>query len=328
VRYLDTSLAGEALARPGADTRGWFSYGTVEPETAGQPSVTFSPAYGPLVNVKLHPSGVSVVCRVAHAHAGNGEADWMPFVQYDEVLVGIPEGDEKAGCCILGRCNQEIDAFPTLVAGQDPTKNNFGFRRTRVPFIFETQAGYLVRNATTGAFLSISDVGAITLAANSGKDFLALTADFLGLQNAASDCLIQIALEDKQVVLEAAGTKLVLDAKLSSLYTTGVLQLGTSGNQAADHATSVEAVANLLAAFLSVLGVASTTGGPTGAAGLATALIAFNTPVLAQTAVAAMVATAAGLPLNPALQSAIAAGLAGTRVPGSVPGLGAAGLLI
>src|ERR1019366_2087115 len=138
--HYDAGLAREAVAGP-IDTRQWVSYGTVSPETPDAKSTTFTKEYGPLVNVKLHPTGIPVVCRVAHEVAGNGEGEWFPFIEGDEVIVLIPEGDETAGCVIMGRLNQEIDFWPTIVAGQDPRLNNFAFRRMRTPYIFETAGG-------------------------------------------------------------------------------------------------------------------------------------------------------------------------------------------
>lgn len=318
----DAALHREATSGI-VDTRQWGSYGTVSPETPNAPSVTFTKAYGPLVNVKLHPSGIPVVCRVTHEIAGNGEGEWYPFVAGDEVWVQIPEGDERAGCCITGRLNQEIDAWPEQVAGQDATKNNFGFRRMRAPYIIDTAAAYLIHQATTGAFLSMTEVGAFVLS-TADKSFLGLNADFLGMQNADADLLLQLNLAAKQVVLQSGKTTLTVDAELSSLYTPGTVQIGTAGQKATGHATTVEAVANMLAALLSALGALSAGGGALGAASLATALALLTTPSAAQAAVAAVLATAAGLPSSPAVVAALTSALASP----SQPGLGAAGLLI
>ena len=308
--HYDAGLAREAVAGP-IDTRQWVSYGTVSPETPDAKSTTFTKEYGPLVNVKLHPTGIPVVCRVAHEVAGNGEGEWFPFVAGDEVYVQIPEGDETAGCVIVGRLNQEIDQWPTVVAGQDATQNNFAFRRIRVPYVFETAAGYLLHHATTGAFLSMTDVGAFVLS-NADKAFLALNADFLGLQNKDADVLMQIAVEAKQVVLEAAGTKLVLDKSASSLYTTGTLQLGTAGVQAGDHAASIEGLIAFGAALITGLGPLFT--------------IPLTPPAVIALVNAAIV-LASTEPLAP-FQGALSGALAIPRVPGVKPGLGSVGLLI
>jgi len=318
VSYLDPSMMRESASGE-SDSRQWISYGTVEIETAGAKSVTFTKEYGPLVNVKLHPSGVPVVCRVAHEVAGNGEGEWFPFLGGDEVIVGIPEGDEKAGCVILGRLNQEIDKFPTMVAGQSTNGNNFAFRRLRVPYIFETSASYLLRSAMTKAFLSIDAVGNITLS-NADAAFLALTADFLGFQNGDADTLVQIDIEKKQVTMGANGAQMTLDKALSFLYTQGILQFGTAGNKASWHATSIESVVAVLNALFIAVGAA--TGGITPLTG-ATLAAAITTALGAGGALQA----AAVMPVTPFL-SMIQAALSQPMVPGTTPGIGAPGLLI
>lgn len=316
--HYDAALAQESVSGPGADTRHWCSYGTVDPDTPDARSVDFTTKYGPLVHVTLHPSGIPVICRVAHHVAGNGEGEWFPFVGGDEVLVLIPEGDETAGCAIVGRLNQEIDQWPQQVAGQDSTKNNFAFRRLRTPYVMETGAGYLVRSATTKAFLSLSPIGDVVLS-NADSAFLALNAHFCGLQNADADTLIQLDVENKRVVLEAAGTKQVLDASQSSLYTSGTMEIGTAGNQAAEHATSAEAMVNLLATFLLAAAGAATTP---------VSLVGFFAAFAAPGPLAALIELAAGRPLTPDLTAAIQQALQTPKVAGSIVGIGAGGLLI
>jgi hypothetical protein len=317
VRHFDGTTAAEAFRGPGGDTRQWVSFGLVDPDTDQQRSVEFTPEYGPLVSVTLQPSGVPCRCRVAHEVAGNGEGEWFPFLAGDEVLVVLPEGDDGTAV-ITGRLNQEIDAWPTQVAGQDTTKNTLAFRRLRTPYILETAAGYLIRSATTGAFFGITPAGGITIS-DADNAFLTLTPSLIGLQNGPGDCLIQIDVEGKQVILEAAGTKLVLDANLSSLYSTGVVQIGSSGNQAAEHATSIEAVVNLLQVFLLAASAAATAP---------PALVTFFASFSAPSVLAGFLQSAAALALDPALAAAIQSGLAIPKVPGTKPGLGAPGFMI
>lgn len=325
-RGFDQSTASEAFSRPGQDTRQWGSYGTVEVSTPGNRSVNFDPDYGPLVSVRLQPSGVPVVCRVAGFVAGNGEGSYFPFLDGDEVWVEVPEGDETAGCVITGRLNQQIDAWPTTVAGNDATTNTFGFTRMRTPYVVETASSYLIRSAATGAFLGITAAGAVTIG-NADKAFVNLGHDFLGFQTGDASVLLQLSVDSKTLKMEAAGTVLLLDAESSYLYTQGSLQLGTSGNQAAEHATSVEAVANLLAGLLLLLAEASAGGGASGAAALATSLAALTTPELAQAAVAEVLEAAKDLPIAPLL-AALSDALSVEKVPGSIVGVGCPGLLV
>lgn len=311
---FDSSTAGDAFARPGMDTRQWCSYATVDPDSSQQHNVTFTSQYGPLVNVTLRPSGLPVVCRVAHKVAGNGEGEWFPPMPGDEVMVLIPEGDEKAGCVIIGHLNQEIDAWPQQVAGMDATQNNFAFKRLRTPYVLETASNYLVRDATTGAFFSLNN-GAFT-AGNMDKAFFTLGADLLGFQDGAGDVLVQIDVSAKQVVVEAAGTKMIFDGSDSSFYTTGILEFGASGNQAAEHATSIEAVVSLLLNTLVQIGTIQP-GMLIGSALAASAVAILN----------AALPVAATFPYAP-FTGAIAAGLSQKKTAGVTAGLGAPGILI
>jgi hypothetical protein len=242
---------------PGTDTRQWGSYGTVMAENGDQKSVEFTPEYGPLVMVTLHPSNIDVRCRVASQVAGNGEGEWFPFLEGDEVWVEIPQGDENSGCLITARLNNEIDAWPRQVAGMDTTTNTFGFRRLRTPYVVETASSYLVRSASTGAFFGINQEGALTFS-NSDNAFLTLNADFLGLQNGDGDVLIQIDVNAGQALMEAKGTKFIVDGSSSTFNTSGTLDLATSGGLANGHAITMEQVVVLLVNYLHFL------GGPSG----------------------------------------------------------------
>lgn len=242
--------AMSAFDHPGADTRQWISYATVDPDTPQVRAVRFTKEYGPLVNCTLRPSAIPVVCRVAGSVAGIGEAEWNPFISGDEVIVGIPEGDESAGCIILGRCNQELDVWPSMVASQDTTQNSIAFRRSLAPYIFEFGQSALFRQATNGAFLVIRSDGSITLS-DSEKAYFTLSASLIGFQDSTGNVAVQIDVEGQsgspQIVLSNGATKFIIDATNSSLYTGGTMQLGTAGNQAGWHATSIESIAVLIA---------------------------------------------------------------------------------
>ena len=310
-----------ALAAPGNDTRQWVSFGTVDPDTDGARSVEFTKEYGPLVNVTLCPSAVPVRCRVAGAHAGNGEGEWHPFVAGDEVLVVIPEGDEMAGCTIVGRLNSEIDQWPQQVAGMDATQNNFGFRRMRFPYVVETSSNYLIRDATTGAFFGLKD-GAVTIGEGDGG-YLALSPDFLGFQTSDATTLLQLDVADQQVVAEANGTRLVLDAQNSSLYTRGTLQIGTAGNQAAGHAITLEQLLSILAGLAA--SIATTGSTPLTGATFGSLVIAGLT---APTGPTSILTAASASPIT-AFLAAIQAALSVPSNPNAgIPGVATPGLLI
>lgn len=344
---VDTLALKDAASGPGIDPRQWLSYGTVDPETADEHSVTFDPDMGPLVDVTLQPSGIPVVCRVAGWCMGAGESEYYPFLQGDEVVVGVPEGDETAGCVILGRCNNQIDKFPTTVAGADVTKNNFAFRRTRVPFVWETASSWGLRNAATSALFMMGKDGTTTLS-DGYLGFLHMGPDFVGLQatDAPNDgapfappgaylAMLQLDRKNKLATLEVQGkAKLTIGTKLDGLSTAGRFFVQTGGAATSEHVTTVEAVANIIANVFAAYGAAlATVAAPLTGSALS---VIFGTPLtisaVTQTIVAAAM-TGAATPLtgtlNPALVSAIKAALAGkvNNTTGTLPNVGCPGFL-
>ncbi len=314
---FDGASMGRAFAAPGMDPRQWISYGTVDEDTDDAPSVNFDEELGPMINVTLQPSGAPVVCRVAASIAGDGEAEYYPFIAGDEVVVAIPAGDEKSGCVILGRHNNALDVWPQQVAGQDATENKFGFRRMRAPFILETASSYLIRSAVTQAFMSLNAKGEWTMA-NSAA-FMSVASDFVTMQSIDNDLLVQINLRDRIVALEAGGSLFHLKADGDSqLFTPGRLMIGTAGNvPTVFHGVTAESVVVLLQAVLQTIAVLQP-GVLTGAA-LGGAAIAIMNAAIAQGAV---------LPAT-LYTAAMTAALSVPPDPlGVNPGYGVAGLLI
>jgi hypothetical protein len=255
---MDHGLAAEAFKRPGIDPRQWVSYGIVEQGTPDAPPIRFkddngnpSP-YGPMVDVRLQPSGIAVPCRVAYGVSGVGEGEWYPFVGGDEVIVLIPEGDERAGCVIIGRLNQEIDTWPIVVAGQDSTKNTFGFKRMQTPYIVETAASYLVRSALTGSQIGIDQEGKVIV--NDGdKNSMTLGPDSLGFSSGDQETFVTLFPGTKQVFLGADSASFLLDATESVFITQGTLKFNLSGGSATGTAVTAEQVVGLLINMLQTL---------------------------------------------------------------------------
>lgn len=289
---MDHALAAQAFAMPGIDPRQWISYGIVETGTPGAPPVRFkddngnpSP-YGPMVDVTLQPSGITLPCRVSGGVAGVAEAEYYPFVGGDEVIVAIPEGNERAGAVIIGRLNQEIDQWPITVAGQDATKNTFGFRRMKVPYIIETAASYLVRSALTGAQFGLDSEGKVIL--NDGdKGALTIGPDSIGLSSGDQETFVTLFPGDKQVFLGASSTSFLLDAVESVFISQGTLKFNLSGGAAVGTAVTAEQVVALLINVLTALGqTGSFTAGPLAVANFATspqaiaAIATFLEPIL------------------------------------------------
>jgi hypothetical protein len=249
---FDASAAGLAFAGPGMDTRLWISNGWVKEEADGAPSVRFTDdngdplPNGPTVAVILQPSMVEVACRVASGIAGVQEGEWFPFLQRDEVIVGIPSGNEMAGPVILGRLNNAIDEWPTEVAGMDTTKNNVAFRRLRTPYAIETASAYLVRSALTGAQFGLDTEGQVIFNDSEGSRFF-MGADVVGFSLAGEKASIQLVANGNRIAMTAGETtNFVLTAGETTFLTQGTINIGTSGVNGAGHAVTIEQVIVLI----------------------------------------------------------------------------------
>ena len=280
------------------------------------------------------------VLSVAGSVAGDMEAEYNPFVSGDEVMVIIPEGDERAGCTIIGRLNNGLDRWPGGIAGQDATLNNFAFKRTRAPFIHEFADSYMLRNATSNAFFSISRDGQL-LMSNADHAFLSMTPDFIGMQSGDAQMLIQMDLGAGNIVLQAgklkppSTTTLTIGAD-TTFFSAGTVEFHTAGQYGVEHAASAEGVANMvynvLVAMWSVLiaPLESAVVGATGSKVFATPLTAFIDPAAIITAMNTGLAASGTASIAP-FAAAVAAALA-AKVPGdssgTMPSVGSPGLLI
>lgn len=343
-RPMDQRTAGEAFSYPGIDPRQWISIGRVDAQTEDDPDpiVTFDEQLGPLVKVTLLPSGVPALCRVGMEFAGDGEGEYSPFVEGDEVLVAIPEGNERSGCVIIKRLSNERTPFPLdSVAGQDPTTNTFAFRRRRTPTIEENAGPIFFREAATGAFLSIDSAGVVTLKDGENAS-LQMSPDAFTYQGPSDEStpprfLLQLDFDGEHFLVQVDDAIISIGSSGSNpeqntISVPGPLTLGTSGNAPIEHATTTEAVVNLLfqeltslAEAITALGAASLTGASLGGA---------ITTWLTTGPFTAAITTAAGTPLLASNVAAIIAGILAQpqklSVPGGQtnPGIGSAGLLI
>jgi hypothetical protein len=334
--YPEQGMSLEMLRELAGPTGQWVSWGTVDDESPDGKPVEFDPDYGPLVDVKLHPSAAHVRCRVASAVAGNGEAEYYPFIGGDEVLVAIPEGDERAGCTIIGRGNNQLDKFPMTVAGNDVTGNQFGFRRMRAPYVIETAAAYGIRNAMNGVLFMLGQDGTVVLK-DAYTGYLSLNPDWCGLQTTddtsdlptisptATMMTLQLNKQSSNILLSVESAtgfaRLTLGKQSSALMTNGTFAVAAGGVLPTEHVATVEGVANLLTAIVMGIGAAGVGGLP----GLAV-LAAAQTLVAAAVPIAAAPGTGT---LNPAIYSAIKTALL-AKAPnptGAMPNIGCPGFV-
>lgn len=265
---MDHATAAAGFSFPGIDPRGWLSFGSVAPDSPDARSVSFEDEDGnplpfPIVAVVLQPSGTTVACRVASQGAGAGEGGWRPFLAGDEVVVGIPHGDERGGCVILGRVNNAADPFPTNVGGANPADNKVAFDRMRTPYILEVAQGYLVRNASTGAQFGIDQSGQVIMNDGDGTRIF-LGADAAAITSISGDASIQI-INQTDVVSLAAGdgtsSQMGSDASIGldgwNFMTPGTINMGSAGLPGSGHAVTLEQVINLFIGFIYLLNTAA-----------------------------------------------------------------------
>ncbi len=263
-RPPDLVSLADAMARDGNDTREWVSFGTVDDSDF----IEFDDEYGPLVVVNLQPSKRQVRCRIAGFVAGKGEGEFYPYSAGDEVIVAIPGGNVREGCVILGRLNNSIDTFPSSsVAGQDPTTNKIGFRRTMNGFVTESNGPMLFRNAATGALFGLDASGSVTLRDGEGAG-MQFGADFFGYQSADAKCILQLDTTEGRFTVQAKDALLTLASSsvtvpnTSALAVPGSFSVTTGAQPSAEHVLTVEAMLNIMSTFFALIapGVVPLTG--------------------------------------------------------------------
>lgn len=243
---------GRTFAAPGADTRQWVSYGTVHEEVGGNKSVTFEDGQQ-YVRVRLHPSELVVNARVLGKVAGAGEGESHPFVEHDEVLVILPEGNERAGAVCIGKLNNSLDALPGLVAGNDPSTNAFTWKRIRTPRAVETYGGDIVSDAKSGTIYGIGIDGAFSVQTTDGG-FLTVGPDDLGMQTVEGDMYFQADIQKGTWLLGThAGTTpafLLLGEANQGIYTKGKFYLAAGGVQPDQHLALWEGLLAYMEAYI------------------------------------------------------------------------------
>lgn len=325
----------DLLKGPGIDTRSWVSYALVEKDESeedGGKAVQFTEEYGPVVNVKLQPTGIPTRARVASSISGNGEGEWFPFLQGDEVIVVMPEGTPH-NAVIIARCNQEIDKFPTMVAGNEVSGNNFAFRRIRTPYIIETADSYLVRSAVTGSYFGIEKSGNITFSDATGG-FFHLGADFIGFQSGDGEMLFQLNFTDRLIRMSVDGTAIFdWGADKAQAATQGTFSISTSGNPPFANITTAQSMVLFVSKVLNALGAALNLIGPTPLTGASLGALLIEPANLALlTAAITSSAPPAGI-LPQALLAAIDTALLGPKSPdpatgATTPGMGCVGFKV
>lgn len=341
-RPLDQSTAAQAVKQAGIDPRQWISIGLVTAGSEEDEIVIFDEEEGqPFVRVLLEPTKIPVRARVGGQVAGNGEGDWNPFVEGDEVLVAIPEGDERAGCVIIARLPNGIDKFPMeSVAGQDPTTNTFAFSRRKTPRVEEMNGPILWRSAKSEGLISLDTAGVFTVRTGDRAVFQ-MSPDVIGIQGPSDEStppeiVMQLNLTDKQFSLTVGDAILNLSASDATPQPVNILSvkdnltLNAGGNASSEHLMTAEAFWHCLTTAITQIGVAIAATGPTPLTG--TSLAALLTQPLIGGYFNLAIPIAAATPdilTSPVLSQSWA--LMSPKVPAVIqtqPGLGSATILV
>ncbi len=323
-----SSTEGNLYTRPNADTRRHCGIGLVAPTSStgsNSPSVYFTNAqgapnsFGVQVLVQMVPAGDILPCRVGSACAGDGMGEYHPFIEGDEVVVLIPDGDEKNGGIIIGRLNQEADVFPTTVGGADVTQNSIAFKRVLAPYILESGTSIIVRNAATGGALTLDPTGNTYLSDGNGNG-LVMRSDVvsLALKDTAAGIQLNPDTDDLTLIAQSGDCSLLLDSTASQFQSKGTLQFSTLGNYGVNHVMTTEALGAILNALVTAIAAVAT--GPVTGAALAAA---FAVPG----AMGTMMAGALSTPLDQLSSQAVAAALVTPKSPGA-PGIGSQGVQV
>jgi phage baseplate assembly protein gpV len=232
---------------------------------SGDSPVEFDKEAGEVfLRVQLEPSKTVIRARLSSACAGNGETEYNTFVGGEEVVVILPQGNERAGGVIIGRMNNAIDKFPMeSVAGQDPTTNTFSFSRRRTPRLEEFAGPIILRSAISGGLISLDSAGVFTVRTGDRAVFQ-MSPDAIGIQSASSESeapelMLQLNVTNKHFTVTVGDAIFNLSASdaspepNSTIKVGGALTLSTNGNPAAEHAMSIENFINLMQLLIPVI---------------------------------------------------------------------------
>jgi hypothetical protein len=247
---FDGATAKSLLSGPGADTRQWISFGTVCEETEESKSVSYEEGQ-PYVRVRLHPSEMEVNCRVLQSVAGQGEGEWHPFLEHDEVLVAVPQGNERAGCVILGRLSNSLDAMPNTVAGNDTTRNAIAWQRRKCPQATEVYGGCIMRDAKSGSHYGIGPDGSFVATTTDGG-FISIGPDSMAMQTRDGDMYFQGNIRTGEWMLGTgvSGTSILRLGKTPGFFTTNTFTVAAGGVQPDQHVALWEGVQEYIQAYV------------------------------------------------------------------------------
>lgn len=198
---LDTVRLGNALARPGMDTRIWSSLAIVL-------KVVVDPDEGVFVDVRLMPSRLKETARLGCEYAGAGFGVYFPVEVNDEVLVEAPSGDPDHGLVIVRRLHGAADPPPTQVADHPAD----------ALIVVKRNASLRIIASGTGKIVLQVDEGKVLLGDEGADKGVARATDSVGLAATAGIANLQTLL-DARYVIGSPGNNLPEGATIGEITT-------------------------------------------------------------------------------------------------------------
>ena len=161
---LDVQRLGQALARPGMDTRNWVVLASVV-------RFFFDPDHGPFCDVLILPDGNEETVRVGALYAGPGFGFYVPLAPDDEVLVCFPSGDPNHGGVIVSRAWSASDPPPA------PANNN----QADLLLYVEKDKTLRIQTQGSGNIVVAPESGKVLLGAETGTQPVARKTDAVNL---------------------------------------------------------------------------------------------------------------------------------------------------
>ena len=250
---FDASEFRKAISGAGTDSRAWISYGIVDAASGENKSVTFDDELGPMITVTLMPSRTTIYCRVGSQNGGDLETQYSPFIEGDEVLVAMPQGQEDAGCVIIQRLNNGVDKWPATIAGHDIKTNEFEVERGVIPKLIERTSGYVINHGPSSSWFGYVNNGDWCSSTKKSQIFQSEKA--MGFVNADGDCGLQMDHSSKLAFAFSGSSRMDIGSSGASMGTPSAgIVCGSAPNGAtAPPATGGVVTDELLAALLSAM---------------------------------------------------------------------------
>lgn len=110
-RTVDVQRMGQAVARPGMDTRRWMCEAIVEKFKLDDE--------GAFADVVILPELEPETVRVGPFYAGPGFGFYAPLEKDDHVIISFPDGDPDRGGVVVARMWSKSDPPPDLAKNND-----------------------------------------------------------------------------------------------------------------------------------------------------------------------------------------------------------------